>query len=208
MTLKTAPAMTESPQKAAFSGAQAVGQGHEIPYGYRKPTLKDYADVIVATLCLAAMLGMAYLSTVDTTYRTAARISQAIERVFGRIASGGAVDTRKTILVVESDEEQRLIAKTALEHYGYDVTLADDGKQAAAAMRQAGGRVALVVVDTRNANLQTIRLMNQKRPAVPIVVSAPEGQKLQAGVSARIDQPFSALPLAETVQKILRSRAL
>jgi len=46
------------------------------------------------------------------------------------------------------------------------------------------------------------------RPRVPVLLSEPAGEKLQAGASARIDSPFSALPLAEAVQKVLRGRAL
>jgi len=205
MTPKMTPSTTEAPPKAAFSVAQIVGQGREIPYGYRKPSFKDYADVIVALLCLAVMLGTAYFSVLDSNYVTAARVSAAIDRVLGRSATGKAVDTRKTILVVASDEGQRLIAKTALERYGYNVALVDNGAQAATVFRKAAGRVALVVLDTRSSSVQALK---GTRPNVPVLVSEPAGGKLQAGASARIDSPFSALPLAEAVQKVLRARAL
>jgi len=127
MTPKMTPSTTEVPPKAAFSVAQIVGQGREIPYGYRKPSFKDYADVIVALLCLAAMLGTAYFSVLDSNYVTATRVSAAIDRVLGHSVTGRAVDTRKTILVIESEEGQRLIAKTALERDGYNVDLVDIG---------------------------------------------------------------------------------
>ncbi|HLM98996.1 MAG TPA: hypothetical protein VK335_06930 [Bryobacteraceae bacterium] len=208
MTPKMTPSTTEAPPKAAFSVAQIVGQGREIPYGHRKPSFKDYGDVIVALLCLAVMLGTAYFSVLDSNYVTAARVSAAIDRVLGRGATGKAVDTRKTILVVASDEGQRLIAKTALERYGYNVALVDNGAQAATVFRKAAGRVALVVVDTRSSSVQAILALKGTRPKVPVVVSEPAGGKLQAGASARIDSPFSALPLAEAVQKVLHARAL
>ena len=208
MTPNIAPSNIEPPPKAAFSGAQIVGQGREIPYGYRKPSFKDYADVIVALLCLAAMLGTAYFSVLDSNYVTAKRVSAAIDRILGPSMSGRPVDTRKTILVVESDEGQRLIAKTALERDGYDVALVDNGAQAVNAFRKAAGRVALVVLDTRNASVQAILEIKGMRPRIPVLVSEPAGEKLQAGASARVDRPFSALPLAEAVQKVLRTRAL
>jgi CheY-like chemotaxis protein len=208
MMPKMTPSITEAPPKAAFSAAQTVGQGREIPYGYRKPSFKDYADVIVALLCLAVMLGTAYFSVLDSNYVTAKRVSAAIDRVLGYSVSGRPVDTRKTILVVESDEGQRLIAKTALERDGYNVALVDNGAQAANVFHKAAGRVALVVLDTRNASVQAMQEIKSMRPRVPVLVSEPAGEKLQAGALARIDRPFSALPLAEAVQKVLRARAL
>jgi CheY-like chemotaxis protein len=208
MTPKMTPTTTEAPPKAAFSVAQVIGQGREIPYGYRKPSFKDYADVIVALVCLAVMVGTAYFSVLDSNYRTATKVSSAIDRVLGHSANVRAVDTRKTILVVESDEGQRLIAKTALERYGYKVALVDNGAQAATAFRQAAGRVALVVLDTRSSGVEALQELKGMRPGVPVLVSEPAGAKLRAGASARIDSPFSALPLAEAVQKVLLARAL
>lgn len=208
MTLKIAPSLTEAPPKAAFSVAQTVGQGREIPYWYRKPPCRDYADIIVALLCLAAMLGTIYFSELDSNYARAMRVSAAIQRVLGRNTARQPVDTRKMILVVENDESQRLIAKTALERYGYNVALADNGSEAAGLLRKAAGRVALVVLDTRNLSGQTMQQLRGMRPSLPILVSEPAGEKLQAGASAKIDSPFSALPLAEAVQKVLRARTL
>jgi DNA-binding NtrC family response regulator len=118
-------------------------------------------------------------------------------------STGTAVDTRKTILVVESDERQRLIAKTALERYGYNVALVDDGSQALTLLRNGGGRVALVVLDTRSSGAQTMQQLKGIRPSVPILVSEAAGEELQAGAAGRIERPFSALPLAEAVQHTL-----
>jgi len=209
MTPKVAPSTADATPKAAFSVAQTVGQGHEIPYGYRKPSFKDYSDVIVALLCLAAMFGTAYFSVLDSNYTTAARISAFIQRAIG-VRSGvlNAVDTRRTILVVENDEGQRLIAKTALERYGYNVALADNGTEAAAFLRKGEGRVALVVLDTRRATAQAMQQLKGVRPHVPILAAGPAGDKLPAGMTATIESPYSALPLAAAVQKVLHSRAL
>lgn len=208
MTPKIVPSTSDAPPKAAFSAAQTVGQGREIPYGYRKPSWKDYADVLVALVCLAVMLGTVYFSELDSNYTTAMRISRAIERVLGQSAAGNVVDSRKTILVVENDAGQRLIAKTALERYGYNVALAESGTEAATLLHNAGGRVALVVLDTRSASVQAMQQLKSMRPQVPILVAEPASEKLQAGVAARIDRPFAALPLAAAVQKILGTRAL
>jgi CheY-like chemotaxis protein len=209
MTPKIAPAITEAPPKAAFSVAQTVGQGREIPYGYRKPSLKDYGDVMVALVCLAVMVGVAYFSEVDSNYATAMRISAAIQRVLGvPTAARGIVDTRRTIVVVEKDEGQRLIAKTALERYGYNVALADNETEAAGLLHKGAGRVALVVLDAGSANVRGMQQLKDIRPHVPILVAEPAGEKLHPGATARIDRPFAALPLAAAVQKVLSARAL
>jgi len=198
----------EVPLKGVSSGAQTVGQGREIPYGYRKPSWKDYGDVIVALVCLMLMVWTIYLVEADSNYATAVRITAAIQGVLGRSVTANAVDTRKTILVVENNESQRLVAKTALERYGYNVALADNGAQATTLLREAAGRVALIVLDMRSSNAQAVQQLKGMRPKVPIVVSGPAGGNLENIASARIDSPFSAWPLAEAVQKVLRNRPL
>ena len=209
MTEKTAPSIADTPPKAVFSAAQMVGQGREIPYGHRKPSCKDYADVIVALVCLAAMAGAIYFAQMDGNYATAMRMTAAIRRLL-RVPdpAGSAVDTRKTILVVDNDDSQRLVAKTTLERYGYNVALVEDGTQALTFLRNSAGRVALVLLDAGSSGAQIMQKLKGVRPSVPILVSEAAGEKPQAGAAGRIDSPFSALPLAEAVQHALRSRSL
>ncbi len=209
MTPKIAPSITERPPKAAFSVAQTVGQGREIPYGYRKPSFKDYGDVIVALVCLSLMVGVAYFSELDSNYATAMRISAVIQRVLGIPGRARSMaDTRQTIVVVEKDEGQRLVAKTALERYGYNVALADNGIEAAGLLHNGAGRVALVVVDAGSMNARAMQQLKSIRPQVPILVAEPAGEKLHEGATARIDRPYAALPLAAAVQKVLGAHTL
>jgi|SRR5579871_742097 len=207
MMPRIAPSSEEDLPKTVVSAAQTVGQGREIPYGYRPLSFKDYADVIVALVCLTVMLGTAYFAVADSNYVSAMRVSQTIERALGSMTAK-AVDTRKVIVVVEKDEQQRLVAKTALERHGYNVALADNVAQAASAFHKTPGRVALVVLDTRSGSVQAIRQIKGMRSSVPVLVSGPAGDKLQAGATARIDTPFTAMPLEEAVQRTLRARAL
>jgi CheY-like chemotaxis protein len=207
MARKTAPSVADTPPKAVFSAAQTVGQGREIPYGHRKPSFKDYADVIVALVCLAAMAGTIYFAELDGNYATATSMTAAIRRVFHLSGSAErAIDIRKTILVVENDDSQRLIAKTALERYGYNVALVEDGTQALTLLQNSAGRVALVLLDTRSSG--ALQKLKGVRPSVPILVSEAAGEKLQAGAAGRVERPFSALPLAEAVQHTLGPRSL
>ncbi len=209
MARKTAPSVADTPPKAVFSAAQTVGQGREIPYGNRKPSFKDYADVIVALVCLAAMAGTIYFAELDGNYATAMRMTAGIRRVFRLSGSAArAIDTRKTILVVENDDSQRLVAKTALERYGYNVALVENGTQALTLLQNSSGRVALVLLDTRSSGAQIMQKLKGVRPSVPILVSEAAGEKLQAGAAGRIERPFSALPLAEAVRHTLGPRSL
>ncbi len=201
--------MIDAPRKAVFSGAQTIGQGREKRYAVRrKPSFKDYADVILALVCLAAMAGSMYFTKLDSNYATSTRITAAIQKALGSRPVGTAVDTRKTILVVENDESQRLIATTTLERYGYRVALADDGAQAMDLFGKAPDRVSLVLVAPRSGGEPMIRQIKSIRPDMPILVSEPAGEKLQAGATGRIERPFSAMPLAETVQKTLASKSM
>lgn len=204
MTREMAPSVVDTPPRAVFSAAQTIGQGREIQYRQRKPLFKDYADVIVALVCLAAMAGSIYFGELDTNYTRATRVTAAIRRVFHLSdPAQNAVDTRKTILVVENDEGQRLIAKTALERYGYNVALADNGTQASTLLQKRAGRVALVVLDARSSGAQFIQELKRVRPSIPVLVSEAASEKLQANAAARIERPFSAAPLAEAVQHML-----
>jgi CheY-like chemotaxis protein len=204
MTLSTIE-VPGAPRKTLFSGAQTIGQGRETRYGVRrKPSFQDYADVIVALVCLAAMAGSMYFAKLDGNYATSMRMTAAIRRALGiRGPAETAVDMRKTILVVEKDEDQRLIAKTTLERYGYNVALADNGAQAMGLFRKAPDRVSLVLVEPRSGGEPMIQQIKSIRPDLPILVSEPAGEKLRAGATGRIERPFSAMPLAEMVQKTL-----
>jgi CheY-like chemotaxis protein len=209
MMLRIDSSMDDARVRAAFSVAQTVGQGREIPYSCRKPSCKDYADVIVALVCLAVMLGTVYFAEIDSNYSTVMRMTSAIHRMLGiRDGAGSMVDTRHTILVVENDENQRLIATTTLERYGYNVVLADNGVQAMNILRRAAGRVALVLLNTRSSSVQAMQQIKGLRPRVPILVSAKADEKLLPAAAGRIDYPFTAVPLAETVQKALRAGTL
>ena len=80
MTRRTPPSMADTPSKAVFSAAQTVGQAREIPSGHGKASFKDYADVILALVCLAALAGTIYFAELDSNYANALRITAAIGR--------------------------------------------------------------------------------------------------------------------------------
>jgi hypothetical protein len=79
MTRRIAPSIADTPPRA-----HTVGQDRETPSGQRKQSSKDYADVIVALVCLAAMAGTIYFAELDSNYTNAMHITAAIRRALHR----------------------------------------------------------------------------------------------------------------------------
>ncbi|PYT27436.1 MAG: hypothetical protein DMG58_20370 [Acidobacteria bacterium] len=139
------------------------------------------------------------------------RITAFVQRALGirrPVDDGSAARARRIIVVAENDENQRLIAKTTLERYGYAVALADNGAQAEALLRKAGPRVALVVLDRealRISTRDTIQQLKSIQPNVRILMAqaAGEGSRAVSGAAGSLERPFSSMPLAEAVRKAL-----
>lgn len=207
--------------KAARAVPQTIFPDGEIPSGeYPRVSFRDKADLAVGLACLVVLLGTISFSELDNNYATSMRMTAAIQRVFGILrpaekravhVGGPAPQAGRIILVADDDYGQRLIAKTTLERYGYVVALADNGPQAVAFFRKAAYRVALVLLGQsagQDSGEATVEQLKSIRPDVRILVSQPPGEKPAAGSHAvgRIEKPFRAMPLAEAVERALRSR--
>jgi DNA-binding response OmpR family regulator len=118
---------------------------------------------------------------------------------------------RPLILVVDDDEQARILLRTTLEGAGYDVVLAPDGETALATIRES--QPALVILDMVMPNLNgwgVIRRLPEKAPPV-IAVSgeyvAPAALGLAATcVQAYLVKPFQMRTLIETCARILGER--
>jgi CheY-like chemotaxis protein len=206
--------MIEAQPKAVGWAAQSIG---EIQSGkHRSRSREDLAQLALSLICMVLLAGAIYFSELDSHYWTSMRMTSAIQRTLGigrpvENGAAGAANARKIILVAESDNSQRLIAKTTLERYGYAVSLADNAPQTVALLRQGGPRVALVLLDVqtlRKSGEEVIRKLKNIRPNVHILVAKARGEEMPNGSSAAgwIEKPFSALPLAEAVRTVLASR--
>jgi DNA-binding response OmpR family regulator len=74
------------------------------------------------------------------------------------------------VLVVDDDKAVRNAIKTVLEHQGFDVVLAEDGRSGIAAV--AGHAFNLVIVDIFMPGmdgLETIRAFHKNAPTVPVI---------------------------------------
>jgi CheY-like chemotaxis protein len=192
-----------------------------IPSGFASPaaqsgsrrtrSFSDAAQLFLAVVMLAVLGGLIYVSELDNVYWTNTRVTSFVQRALGirrPVDDGSAARERRVIVVAENDENQRLIAKTTLERYGYAVALAEDGAQAEAMLREVGPRVALVLLDREalsNSVRDTILKLKSIQPNVRILMSqaAREDNRAVSGAAELIERPFSSMPLAEAVRKIL-----
>src|SRR5579863_9042785 len=185
-----------------------TGMGQQVQHGGRRPaSLADKVNLAIALTFLAIFLVAAYYSTDDEGYAGVARATAAAPsadvRVDGGVIGVSAHRAVDTILVVENDSSQRLVAKTTLEHFGYNVALAYDEAQALSLLRAAAPRVSLVLLGRTDllAAGHAIREFQQIQPGVPVLVGGPQGKSAQLGSGARgwVERPFQPMPLAAAV---------
>jgi CheY-like chemotaxis protein len=203
--------MIETQSKVTSSAVQTIGvsaKGYE-DVGGKTPS-KGTADLIVALVCMAILFGAIGFSQLDGDYATATRISSVLRRAMGirGLGEGQSESAAKVILVAENNDGQRLIAKTTLERYGYNVALADNGPETVALFRKTAPRVALVILggpDPRSSSQDLVRQLKKIRPDIRILVSRTAGDRTVTGfrVAGWLASPFSAPPLAEAVRKAL-----
>ena len=175
----------------------------EYQYGARgRSSFRDKVNLAIALVFLTIFIGAACYPEIDSA--AASQVTENIRSVVGVRESG--TSAARTILVVENDDGQRLIAKSALERYGYNVALADSVDQALALLRRPGQPVALVLMGGTHINAAAVRQLQSARPDVPVLLSEPPGAKHPARATLRVERPFSAGPLATAVGEALAKK--
>jgi PAS domain S-box-containing protein len=115
------------------------------------------------------------------------------------------------ILVVDDEEIVRKTAKAALERLGYDVVLACDGQEAVHVFRVIAPSVSLVLLDMTMPGIggeETMRLLREVRPDIPIVLSTgfSEAEALRRfgnqNLAGFLQKPYSVRTLAEKMRLI------
>jgi CheY-like chemotaxis protein len=207
--------LLDSQAEAGSLNVQDSFPGGALQYGKRRRRSPlDTAQLVLALVMLVVLAGLIYVSELDSVYWTNTRITSFVQRTLGihqSVGNGSATRARRVIVVAESDENQRLIAKTTLERYGYAVALADNGTQAEALLRKAGSRVALVVLGgeaLRDSAKDTIGQLKSIQPNVRILMAQAAGEDSPkiSSASGWIERPFSSMPLAEAVRNALASK--
>jgi DNA-binding response OmpR family regulator len=121
------------------------------------------------------------------------------------------------ILVIDDDTSVRRAVKTLLEHEGFDVTAAEDGRAGVEALQ--GATFDLVIVDIFMPGmdgLETITALHKFAPGVPIIAmsgfmfrdsSAPAPDFLamatKLGAACSLHKPFRPRELVAAVQACL-----
>lgn len=118
-----------------------------------------------------------------------------------------------TILVVEDNEINQLVAKGILESLGYAVVLAGNGVEGVAAHREHGNELAAVLMDCQMPQMdgyeatRAIRAQEpdgRRLPVIAMTASAIAGERercLQAGMDDFLTKPIDVALLASTLQR-------
>ncbi len=117
-----------------------------------------------------------------------------------------------TVLVVDDEEIVREMAKTTLEHHGYQVLLAESGPAAIEVLRSHPGDISLVVLDLSMPQMngeEALLELRKIRPGVKTIVSSgyseAEAMALFNGqpVSGFIQKPYTPRRLLATIKSTL-----
>ncbi|MCX6629780.1 MAG: response regulator, partial [Candidatus Solibacter sp.] len=136
------------------------------------------------------------------------------EELAGKVRALLAPTVRASRILVADDEAGvRAFLRKVLEHGGYEVTEAADGKQA---LRQAlAGHVDLVITDLimpEQEGIETIQALRREAPRIGIIAisGAFGGQFLKMahilGADALLSKPVSAELLLARVAEVLKAR--
>ncbi len=77
---------------------------------------------------------------------------------------------RMCVLVVDDNEDMRTVVRLSLEAEGFDVALAENGRNPAAALRQCGARVVVTdILMPEQDGVETIAQLRREFPDVRII---------------------------------------
>ncbi len=125
------------------------------------------------------------------------------------------------ILVIDDDKSVRTAIKTLLEHEGYEVLVADDGRTGMDAFESTVFDLVIVDIFMPGMDgLETIKLFKRRAPLVPIVaisgfmfrdssVPAPDflAMATKLGAAYSLHKPFRPRELSEAVALCLKRTA-
>jgi two-component system cell cycle sensor histidine kinase/response regulator CckA len=116
------------------------------------------------------------------------------------------------VLVVDDEPLVREVAKRALERAGFEVVLAENGRQAVETFSQQGARILLVLLDLSMPEMdgeQTLVELRRIDPGVKVILSSGYDQSsttrapLGGRVASFIQKPYTARALVEAVRHVI-----
>jgi PAS domain S-box-containing protein len=129
-----------------------------------------------------------------------------------RSSMGKNLAGNETILVIDDEEVVRQTAKSALESYGYNVVVAENGKEGVDLFHELGDEVAAVLLDMTMPVMsgeEALMHLKNARQDVPVVLSSgydeAEATRLFTGkgLAGFVQKPYTAACLAEKMKVVL-----
>lgn len=119
------------------------------------------------------------------------------------------------VLIVDDEQNIRLVLAAMLKKEGYDVVSATDGREALQVLK--AGKIDVVVTDLKMPNLDGMGLLNcitEQYPEVPVIIITAHGtvatavEALKKGALDYITKPFELDDLKNVISKAIKTRNL
>ena len=118
-----------------------------------------------------------------------------------------------TVLVVDDEDVVRRTVKIALESKGFEVAVAENGREAIELLRQNSDRISLVLLDLTMPVMngeETLERLREIRADVPVIISSgyseAEARRRMGNMGALtfIQKPYTGARLVEAISGALR----
>jgi len=113
----------------------------------------------------------------------------------------------KTVLLVDDEEAIRLLGKTILEHEGYRVLTAEDGRETVEVFSQKRGEIDLVILDLtmpHRSGGEVLRQLRQIEPEVKVIISSGHRTDSSLNDVLFLPKPYRPNDLLRIVMDALR----
>lgn len=131
------------------------------------------------------------------------------------VAEQSALKGTGVVLVIDDEEIVRRTAQSTLQRFGYEVVVAEDGRQGVDAFRRVADHVDVVLLDMTMPVMsgdETFRELRIIRPDIKVILSSGynEVEALRhftgKGLAGFIQKPYTSARLAEAVRSVLTRR--
>jgi signal transduction histidine kinase/ActR/RegA family two-component response regulator len=121
-----------------------------------------------------------------------------------------------SVLVVDDEAVVRSVAKATLEHYGYNVLEAENGRDGVRLFRRHADEISVVLLDMMMPVMggeEALAAIRDVRPNVPVIGSSGYSESVAQerfggkGLASFLQKPYSARILAERVKQVLDHQA-
>jgi CheY-like chemotaxis protein len=150
-----------------------------------------------------------------TTFKVLFPASKTQETVAPKAAPVHALPaTNELILVIDDEDIIRRTAKSMLEHYGYTVVLAENGKEGVELFQVLAEKVSAVLLDMAMPVMngeETLRHLKAINPAIKVILSSGYNEVdtirrfTGKGLAGFIQKPYSSAALVEKVRSVLQN---